>query len=118
MKLPEIHLSENCYYEVDSFELGEFIAKVYGVQHPRRMWEWDLGRKPPRVDLHIMEEWKNDSKHSFQLDRGKLAEDEKWYLDEFMKDPHGVNYAARSILLDMCNNGYLPEGELLIHVSW
>ena len=118
MNLPTIQLSEECYYRVDAFELGEFIAKVYGVQHPRSMWEWYLGKRPPRVEIVAMEEWGNDEQHTFTLKREKLDKYDKEELDEFMEKPHEVVYTLATILQDMCNNGYLPEGRLLVDIYW
>lgn len=118
MNLPTIRLSKSCYYDVDVFELGEFIAKVYGVQHPRHMWKWYLGKRPPRVELVQMEEWNNDEQHSFTLKKEKIGTYDREELDAFMRNPHDVTFTLGTILTDMCNNGYLPEGRLLINVYW
>jgi hypothetical protein len=93
---------------VEYSELEAHIRQVYGIDDPKQSFS-----------IVAMEEWRNDSAHSFSLEAESLSEYDAKALAKWKADPCGYHlYMLRPILIDMVNNGTLELGNYLITVCW
>jgi len=103
MKIEQVTVNQIEYHELEAY-----IRQVYGFDDPKEIFS-----------IVAMEEWRNDSQHSFCLTRESLDEWQQRNLDRWKADPLGFHqYTLREILQDMVNNDHLEEGEYLILVCW
>jgi hypothetical protein len=90
------------YIEVDWYDLGEFIRKVYGIDH---------------YDPASLEEWNNDSSYTFRVEKSELSRYETSKLQDF-KSNRETSHSLRILLKDLCNQGLIEPGHYIIHVCW
>ena len=92
--------------QVEYHDLEEHIRQVYGLEDPKE-----------RFSVIAMEEWRNDSQHSFCMKKEPLDTYDQKALDRWKAAPlEFPRLSLRVILQDMVNNGYLGEGNYLITV--
>lgn len=98
---PSLKYKTVTYYEIEWTELEQFIEAVYGQKY----------------DIISDMEWDNDSEHSFKVKKAPLKDYEANQVEQFKATGKG-GYIAYAILDDLCNRGFILEGEYLINVCW
>lgn len=86
---------------VDYNDLEAFIEEIYGHEY----------------EIVSMEEWNNSESHTFNI-KGERIDDYNMKYITFLEKGNPKQYSLRVILIDMCNNGYIEEGNYLINISW
>lgn len=90
------------YYECDYSEVDELIKEKYGLKG---------------YEFCDVQETGNDVSYTFRVN-GKLSE---WGLREWaeIQKTGKVSHYCNGLLLNkLCQDGYIPEGEYLVKVSW
>jgi hypothetical protein len=58
-----------------------------------------------------------NAKYIKNVKKGSLNDDEKAIIQKLVDDSP-IKHSLDTIMKDLCNNGYLVEGEYIIDVSW
>jgi hypothetical protein len=89
---------------VDHTQLEELIADVYGVEY----------------EIMPMEEVGNSQYNATYTKKVKKAQlnDAEITLIQKLVEDSPIKYSLDTIMKDLCNKGYLVEGEYIIDVSW
>lgn len=88
-------------HTVDSYDLDAFIS-----EHYEREFEFVADQESG-----------NDQGHAFNVKKDDL---ESWHtkdLATFREGGHPT-FVAGTLLQDLCNRGFIPEGDYLVKVSW
>lgn len=89
-------------HELDYSNFEKIVESVYGKEY----------------NFIADEEMGNDSSQTYNnIIAEELDEFDKKYLEEF-KEIGNHNYLSTTLLTDLVNQGYLPEGNYVIKVCW
>lgn len=86
---------------VDYNNFDEFVSQHYGMPY----------------EFASDEEVQNDSSHRYQAKKEPLDEFEERALEAFV-DSGYHSFLSDTIIKDLVNKGILPEGSILVEVSW
>lgn len=86
---------------VEYNDLEKLISETYGIDY----------------EIVPMEEWNNDSEHSYSIKKEELSKYDQAYLQDF-KNGKPRHFILPSIMTDLCNRDIIPEGNYLIGVCW
>ena len=86
------------YIEVDYHDLEQLIQETY---------------QQPDYNIVADEEWSNDSRYTFTLERAALNEYQACDVGGFRADGNG-QYKLGSLLADLCLQGHIEPGDYLV----
>jgi len=113
-EIAKLPVREECVRFISYKDLENLITSVYGVYQTEPLHPYGYFN----FNLPYLMQWNNDEMHEVQARREKLDKWQQEDIDDFMKDPYGTEYTLDTLLVDMCNNGYIEEGVYIVEVSW
>ena len=99
----QLKLKSQTVQIVDYNDLCNFIEEAYGID---------------KFEYVALEELNNYSYKNYSIRKGEFDDYDLRKLEKFKQNPTSVNYITGILLTDLCNKGWLEEGDYMVHVSW
>lgn len=97
--------------KIDYNDLNELITEYFIGPHPEGKW-WS---NP--YECVAYEEWGNYESHEFDVEKGQLDKNDLEDIEEAKKG-EWPRYNTGLLLNYLCDEGVIPECELIVKISW